>query len=65
MNKELEAKISKMRRIFSRLPPAEKKMPIVEVENKILSWEEAYREVIKKSEISEKILKRLEELGLL
>ncbi len=58
-------KVDKFRKIFSRLPEGEKKMPIVKVDDKIMTWEEAYDEIIKETEKSKLILKKLEEMGIL
>jgi len=52
--------------IFSRLPQAERNLPIVKVDEKILTWNDIYREIKKeKSELKEKILKKLNKMGLI
>ena len=58
-------KISKFRRFFSILPPAERRMPIVKVNNRIFTWEEIHKEIIKGSKLSKKLLSKLGEVGLL
>jgi hypothetical protein len=65
MKDSYSKKISKFRRFFSILPPAERKMPIVEVNDRIFTWEEIHKEIIKKSKFSKKLLNKLEEMGLL
>ncbi|MGC8812452.1 MAG: hypothetical protein ACP5O8_02590 [Candidatus Aenigmatarchaeota archaeon] len=57
--------ISKFRRIFSCLPEGERKLPIVKVDDRIFTWEEAYKEIIKKTSLGVKILKELKEMGLI
>jgi len=60
-----QEKVDKFRKIFSRLPEGEKKMPIVKVNDRIMTWEEAYYEIIKETEKGKVILKKLEEMGIL
>jgi hypothetical protein len=43
-----QKEVLKFKRIFSLLPPAERKLPIVKVGDKFYTWEEAYEEIKKK-----------------
>ena len=56
MSKEL------IKKIFERLPEAEKKMPAVIVDGKTFTWEEAWIEVRDDKPLGEKIQKQIEEL---
>jgi hypothetical protein len=54
----------KFKRIFSSLPLSEKKLPIVKINNRFYTWEEIYKEIKKKSVLSEKMLEQLKKMGL-
>ena len=56
MSKEL------MRKIFERLPPAERKMPAVIINGRTFTWEQAWIEVRDNKPLAEKIQKKIEEL---
>tara|TARA_Y100000034_G_C6658157_1_gene288431 strand:- start:295 stop:477 length:183 start_codon:yes stop_codon:yes gene_type:complete len=56
MSKEL------IKKIFERLPIAERKMPAVVVDGKTFTWEEAWEEVRDDKPLAEKIQKKIEEL---
>jgi len=58
-------KVLTFKRLFSILPPAERKLPIVKVNNRFYTWEEIYSEVKKSSRLASKMLKELKRLGLL
>jgi hypothetical protein len=58
-------KVLTFKRLFSILPPAERRLPIVKIDNKLYTWEEVYKEVIKSSKLADKMLKELERIGLL
>ena len=51
--------IEKFRRVFAKLPEAERKLPIIQIENNIYSWEDCYKQIIKNSELGGKIYKKL------
>jgi hypothetical protein len=57
--------IDKFRNIFARLPEAEKKLPIVKIDNRFYTWEECFREVANKTELGEKIYKKLKDYELI
>lgn len=57
--------IDKFRNVFARLPEAEKKLPIVKIDNKFYSWNKCYKEIVNKTELGEKIYKKLENYGLI
>ena len=65
MKDSYETKILKFKRIFSLLPPSERDLPIVKLDKKIFTWREVYKEIVKKTELSEKLLKEMEEVGLI
>lgn len=48
--------------IFERLPIAERKMPAIIVDGKILNWEKVWTEVRDDKPLSQKIQSRIEEL---
>jgi hypothetical protein len=58
-------KVLTFKRLFSLLPPAERSLPIVKIDNKLYTWEDVHKEVIKNSKLADKMLKELEKMGLL
>lgn len=48
--------------IFERLPVAERKMPAISIDGKILTWEELWIEVRDDKPLSQKIQSRIKEL---
>jgi len=56
MSKEL------IKKIFERLPLAERKMPSVIVDGKTFTWEQAWIEVRDDGPLADKIQKKIEEL---
>jgi len=65
--KSLNLKIIKMskefiKKIFERLPIAERKMPAIIIDGQTLTWEEAWIEVRDDKSLAEKIQKKIEEL---
>ena len=56
MSKEL------IKKIFERLPIAERKMPAVIIDGKTLTWEQVWIEVRDDGPLSEKIQKKIEEI---
>ena len=58
--------LEKFRKVWSLLPEQERKLPIVVVNDEVITWEKAYEEIIiKKSELGKKIQKKMENLKLL
>lgn len=58
--------IEKFRKVWSTLPKEERKLPIVVIKDEVITWEKAYREIIlKKTNLGEKIQKKMEDLKLL
>lgn len=55
----------KFRRVFSRLTPVEKKMPIVKIGKDFLSWEDIYKKMASNEKNAKKALARLKEMGLI
>jgi hypothetical protein len=51
-----------IKKIFSKLPPAEKKMPAVIIDGKTYTWEQVMEEVTKGGELADKIQKKIEEM---
>jgi|TARA_B100001971_G_C18028480_1_gene451266 hypothetical protein len=56
MSKEL------IKKIFERLPIAERKMPAVIIDEQTFTWEEAWIEIRDDKPLAEKIQKKIEEL---
>ena len=50
-----------IKKIFERLPIAERKMPAVIIKGKTFTWEQAWIEVRDNGPLAEKIQKKLEE----
>ena len=48
--------------IFERLPMAERKLPAIIIDNKIMTWEEVWIEVRDDKPLAQKIQNRIEEL---
>ena len=55
----------RFRIVFSRLPAGERKLPIVKIDKKIFTWEEAYDEIKKNTKVGKEILKKLKKMGIL
>lgn len=51
-----------IKKIFSKLPPAEKKMPAVIIDGKIYTWEQVMEEIKKGGGLADKIKKKIEEM---
>ena len=51
-----------IKKIFERLPIAERKMPAVIIDGKTLTWEQVWIEVRDDGPLSEKIQKKIEEI---
>jgi len=52
-----------IKRIYERLPEAEKKMAVISVKDKVYTWEEVLAEVEKGGELADQMQKKIEELG--
>ena len=59
MNKE------KFLEAYTNLPETEKNQIIVIIDDEGLSWDDAYKTIMENSELGEKILKKLEAMGIL
>ncbi len=58
--------LEKFRKVWSLLPERERKLPIVVVNDEVITWEKAYEEImIKKSKLGKKIQEKMENLRLL
>lgn len=55
----------KFLKVYANLPETERNQIIAIVDNKPYSWNIAYHEIIKDTELGKKILKKIEELELL
>lgn len=49
-------------KIFSKLPPAEKKMPAVIIDGNTYTWEQVMEEIKKGGELAEKIQNKIEKM---
>jgi len=62
----LKKDVENFRKIFSRLSENERKMPIVKINDKFLTWKDVFEEFIKKrSEIGRMAIKKLKRMGIL
>ena len=52
-------------KVYSNLPEPEREQIIAIIDNRPYTWNVAYNEINKKTEIGKKILKKIKELGLL
>ena len=52
-------------RVYANLPEPEKSQVIAVVDDKTYSWNAAFNEISKDTELGEKILKKIEALGIL
>lgn len=50
------------KRIFERLPIAERKMPAIIIDEKVFTWEEAWIEVRDNKPLAKKIQDKIEEI---
>ncbi|HLC39469.1 MAG TPA: hypothetical protein VJJ76_01155 [archaeon] len=57
--------LDKFRKVYSLLPDSEKKLTIIVIDNQKYSWEEAYNEIVKNSDIGKTIQKKLEKLNII
>jgi len=53
----------KIKKIFERLPLAERKMPAVIVEGKVFTWEAAWIEVRDNKPLAKKVQEKIEEIN--
>ncbi|MCD6371163.1 MAG: hypothetical protein J7L39_00400 [Candidatus Aenigmarchaeota archaeon] len=63
--RDLKKLVERFRIVFSRLPPGERKLPIVKVDKKFFTWEEAYKEIKNNTKVGKEILKKLKKMGIL
>jgi len=62
----LEKLSHRFRIVFSRLPQAERNLPIVKVDERILTWNDIYKELMKeRSRLKERALRKLNKMGLI
>lgn len=52
----------KVRKIFERLPIAERRMPAVIIDGKVFTWEEAWIEIRDNKPLSKKIQDKIDEI---
>jgi len=57
--------LDKFRKVYSLLPDSEKKLTIIVIDNQKYTWEEAYNEIVKNSDIGKTIQKKLEKLNII
>lgn len=55
--------IESFKKIFERLPIAERKMPAVIVDGQTFTWEEVWKEVRDNKPLAKKLQDKIEELG--
>ena len=53
----------KVKKIFERLPPAERNMPAVIVDGKTFTWEQAWIEIRDDKPLADEIQKKIEEIN--
>jgi len=53
----------KIKKIFERLPLAERKMPAVIIDGKVFTWEEAWLEIRDDKPLAKKIQEKIEEIN--
>lgn len=57
--------IERFRKVFSVIPDSEKKKPIIVIDDKTVTWGDAFKEISGKTRVGEKIQKKLEELEII
>lgn len=55
--------LEKMKKIFERLPPAERNMPAVIVDGKTFTWKEAWIEIRDNKPLAKKVQTKIEEIN--
>ena len=55
--------IEKIKKIFERLPPAERNMPAVILNGKTFTWEQAWIEIRDKKPLADKLQEKIEEIN--
>lgn len=55
----------KFLKVYANLPEPEREQIIAVVDNKTYSWNVAYAEISNNTELGQKILKKIEDLGLI
>ena len=55
----------KFLKVYANLPEPEREQIIAVVDNKTYSWNVAYTEISNSTELGQKILKKIEDLGLI
>lgn len=57
--------LEKFRKVFSLLPEAERKLIVVVIDNKLMTWEATYKEIKENTELGKKMQKKLEDLNII
>lgn len=57
--------LERFRKVFSVIPESEKRKPVLVIEDKTISWEDAFKEISSKSKLGQVIQKKLEELNII
>lgn len=52
-------------KVYSKLPLEERDQPILIIEDEPVSWKMAYREIINRTKLGEKIIKKLVEMNII
>lgn len=60
-----DSDVQKFRSVYSNIPEAEKRLTIVIIDDKKISWEKANKEIEKKTELGERIIDKLISLEII
>lgn len=57
--------LDRFRKVFSIIPESEKKKPVIVIDDKTFTWEDAHQEILKNTEMGKQIQRKLEELNII
>ena len=57
--------LERFRKVYSLLPESEKKLAVITVDDKAITWEQAYTEIGKDTDIGKQIQEKLEKLNII
>ena len=57
--------LERFRKVYSLLPESEKKLAIITIEDKAVTWEQAYAEIAKDTHLGQQIQEKLEKLNII
>lgn len=57
--------LDRFRKVYSLLPDSEKKLTIILINDGKYTWEEAYSEIVKNTNVGKEIQKKLEKLKII